>query len=244
MTVANVLVMLPVELALHAGVLLTDLPYLGKVLLLTLAATLLAVWVVEPSAARLLRRWLHAPALRARVRLRAADSLWRVRAELRDEPGALARLTDELSALGANILDLQVQRQPEGALDELVVATPAEVREEDLLDAVASAGGRAAVVRPTTASVLADAQTRALSHAVAVADRPEELPQEVAELLRASVVRSPPTGCSFTGRTLLKIPSVTSGALVLARPGEPFTIAESARAHRLAELAELTTLRR
>ncbi len=39
----------------------THLPYVAKVLVLTLTATVLVIWVAEPSAARMLRRWLHAP---------------------------------------------------------------------------------------------------------------------------------------------------------------------------------------
>ena len=39
--------------------------------------------------------------------------------------------------------------------------------------------------------------------------------------------------------TVLKIPSPWTGLFAFTRPNEPFTPAESARAHRLAELAEL-----
>ncbi len=38
---------------------------------------------------------------------------------------------------------------------------------------------------------------------------------------------------------ILKIPTAWHGPLVFSRPGEPFSPAESARAHRLAELAEI-----
>jgi hypothetical protein len=37
---------------------------------------------------------------------------------------------------------------------------------------------------------------------------------------------------------ILKVPSPWTGLFAFHRPGEPFTPAESARAHRLAELAE------
>jgi hypothetical protein len=39
--------------------------------------------------------------------------------------------------------------------------------------------------------------------------------------------------------TVLKIPTAWHGPITFYRPGEPFTPAESARAHRLAELAEI-----
>ena len=71
----------------------THLPYVAKVLVLTLTATVLVIWVAEPSAARILRGWLHAPALRHRRKLGAAPALWRARTVLRDEPGSLQGIT-------------------------------------------------------------------------------------------------------------------------------------------------------
>ena len=38
---------------------------------------------------------------------------------------------------------------------------------------------------------------------------------------------------------MLRIPTAWHGPITFVRPGEPFTPAESARAHRLAELAEI-----
>src|SRR3954465_13385364 len=99
LTLANVAVMLPIELLVHALVVQTHLPYLAKVLVLTLTATVLVIWVAEPSAARILRRWLHAPALRPRRRLGTAPALWRARTVLRDEPGSLKRITRSLALL-------------------------------------------------------------------------------------------------------------------------------------------------
>lgn len=71
--------MLPIELVVHAAVVSTDLPYLQKVLVLTVTATVLVIWVAEPSVRAALRDWLHTPALRHR-RLHTAESLWHVRA--------------------------------------------------------------------------------------------------------------------------------------------------------------------
>ena len=50
LTLANVAVMLPIELLVHAAVVGTHLPYVAKVLVLTLTATVLVIWVAEPSA--------------------------------------------------------------------------------------------------------------------------------------------------------------------------------------------------
>lgn len=247
LTLANVAAMLPIELAVHAIVVRSELSYVAKVLVLTLAATVLVIWVAEPSAMRLLRRWLHAPALKQRGRLSAAPALWRLRTVISDEPGALQAVTAELSRLGANILDLHVHPVPDGAVDELVVATTETVSSEDLLAAVSAGGGVDTRVWPTTALALADSQTKALSLSVRVAADPSELPLAVAELLRADIVTdrltAPHPGRSVPGDgTVMKIPSPWHGAFMFSRPGEPFTPAESARAHRLAELAEQAEL--
>jgi hypothetical protein len=248
LTVANVAVMLPIELLVHALVVQTHLPYLAKVLVLTLTATVLVIWVAEPSAARILRRWLHAPALRHRRRLGTAPALWRARTVLRDEPGSLKRVTRSLALLDTNILGIHVHPVRGGVMDEFVLSAPGEVSERQLLEALTDGGGRSAQVWPTTALAMADGQTRALSLAARIASTPEELPLAVAELLSARILdpgsesarHSQTNGATTTDAgTLLKIPTAWHGPITFFRPGEPFTPAESARAHRLAELAEI-----
>jgi hypothetical protein len=243
-TLASVAAILPIELLVHALVVDTGLPYLVKVLVLAITATVLVVWVVEPSAMKLLRRWLHAPALQRRRRLDASPALWRVRTTVRDQPGALERLTHGLACLDANILSIHVHPLPGGAMDEFVVETPDSVAEPELLHALESSGGRNSHAWPTTALALADGQTKALTLAVRVAGNPDELPLAVAELLGADMVPGAPGRLEVPHGTILKIPSAWNGPLYFARPEEPFTPAESARAHRLAELAELTELSR
>jgi len=248
LTLANVAVMLPIELLVHAAVVETHLPYLAKVLVLTLTATVLVIWVAEPSAARMLRRWLHAPALRHRSRLGAAPALWRARTVLRDRPGALQKLTQALAGLDTNILSIHVHHVPGGVLDEFVLAAPGEVGEAGLLRALREGGGREPQVWPTTALAMADGQTGALTLAARIAAHPAELPLAVAELLRARIVAQPgsdsrPPFQDPQDGTLLRIPTAWHGPISFVRPGEPFTPAESARAHRLAELAEILAYR-
>jgi hypothetical protein len=248
LTVANVAVMLPIELLVHALVVQTHLPYLAKVLVLTLTATVLVIWVAEPSAARILRRWLHAPALRHRRHLGAAPALWRARTVLRDEPGSLKRITKSLALLDTNILGIHVHPVRAGVMDEFVLSAPGEVSERQLLEALADGGGRSPQVWPTTALAMADGQTKALSLAARIAAAPGELPLAVAELLSARILdpgsesaRHALTNGTETNDagTILKIPTAWHGPITFFRPGEPFTPAESARAHRLAELAEI-----
>ncbi|RAX17515.1 amino acid-binding protein [Pseudarthrobacter sp. AG30] len=238
LTVANVAVMLPIELLVHALVVETHLPYVAKVLVLTLTATVLVIWVAEPSAARILRSWLHAPALRHRRQLAAAPSLWRARTLLADQPGSLQRMTRALARLDANILGLHVHPAPAGVLDEFVLAVPGEVGERELLAALHDGGGSRPHVWPTTSLAMADGQTKALSLAARIAAAPDELPLAVAELLHAQIVPPQDAGSPADDGTRLKIPTAWQGPITFSRPGEPFTPAESARAHRLAELAE------
>lgn len=255
LTLANIAVMLPIELLVHAAVVETHLPYVAKVLVLTFTATFLVIWVAEPSAARLLKKWLHAPALRHRSRLVEAPALWRARTVLRDQPGSLQKITRALARLDTNILSIHVHPVAGGVLDEFVLSAPGNLGETEILAALREAGGRHPHIWPTTALAMADGQTKALSLASRIAANPAELPLAVAELLRAHVVSTgdraganTPPGHAPTGRaasgtqtasTALKIPTAWHGPLIFSRPGEPFTPAESARAHRLAELAEI-----
>ncbi|WP_285249623.1 ACT domain-containing protein [Pseudarthrobacter sp. fls2-241-R2A-168] len=245
LTLANVAVMLPIELLVHALVVETHLPYVAKVLVLTLTATVLVIWVAEPSAARILRGWLHAPALRHRRKLGAAPALWRARTVLRDEPGSLQKLTRALARTGTNILSIHVHPVAGGVLDEFVLSAPGHLGERELLDALHDGGGTRSHVWPTTALAMADGQTKALSLAARIADAPDELPLAVAELLQARILTPADSVLEkHDAGTLLKIPTAWHGPITFVRPGEPFTPAESARAHRLAELAEILAHRR
>jgi hypothetical protein len=192
---------------------------------------------------RLLTRWSHAPAVQARERLHVAKSLWRIRVTLDDEPGSLEAITHELTALRATILDLKIHPLVEGARDDIVVAAAEPVREDDLLRAIERAGGVDVHLWRTTALVLIDGPTKALTLAARVAANPGELPLAVADMLDAQVV----TDLRLTqGRseretgdgTTLRISSPWTGQFVFSRTDEPFTPAESARANALAQIAE------
>lgn len=244
LTLAKLAAIFPVELALHALILWLHPPYLASVSLLALSTTALVIWVIEPSTMRLLRSWLHAPQQRARRHAHAglshAPSLWRIRVTLEDRAGELEHLTHGLAELDANILGLHIHPVAYGVRDELVVSTPDTVGPEDLLAVVTAAGGRDAHLWPTTALALVDGQTKALSLSAQVVADPAELSHAVAELLGARLVTDPKLldGRLPTDGTCLKIPSPWSGLYAFVRPGEPFTPAESARAHRLAQIAE------
>jgi hypothetical protein len=158
-----------------------------------------------------------------------------------------------LARLDTNILSIHVHPVAGGVLDEFVLSAPGELRDGELLRALRDGGGSEPQVWPTTALAMADGQTGALSLAARIAGNPEELPLAVAELLHARIEPVPDTappegdparegnaknGTARDG-TVLRIPTAWHGPITFSRPGEPFTPAESARAHRLAELAEI-----
>jgi hypothetical protein len=207
----------------------------------TLAAgsTAPAVRVVEPAAMRVLRSWLHAPARAGQDRLHATDALWRVRATVADRPGVLEQLAHGFADRELNVLGVHVHTLGDEVLDEFVVATPRDVDAGAIAHVVERAGGRDVQVRRTTATALADGQTRALTLAGRVHRSPAELPAALGELLgaRAADFRSGTDGAPALDDTTLEVRLPGGGAVLLHRPGEPFTPAERARAARLAELA-------
>ncbi|WP_258804130.1 amino acid-binding protein [Pseudarthrobacter sp. NS4] len=230
--------MLPIELAVHAAVMNTGMPYLHKVLVLTLTATVLVIWVAEPSVRRALRDWLHAPSLHRRRELHTVSALWRIRATTEDGPVAQWALRRALERAHVDVIDFQRHGHPGGVLVELVVAAPETLGQEDLLAAAGSGSGRNVLAWRTTALAVADGQTKALSLAVRVAGNPDELQLAVAELLGAEPVPHKDSRVPVAAN-ILKIPSPGGAPLFYRRQDAPFTQAESARAHRLAELAEL-----
>jgi hypothetical protein len=246
LALAKLAAVFPVELLLHALVIYYHLSFVLTVTLLTVSTTVLVIWVVEPSAMHLLTRWLHAPALHARKRIHGAESLWRVRVTRDDRSGSREAITPELAAVQATILDLQVHPAAEGAPDEMVVAAAEQVREEDLVCAIQRGGGVDVDLWQTTALALVDGQTKALTLAARVALTPEELPLAVAEMLGAQVVTDPRLIQGGSEReadgTTLQVPSPSTGLFVFSRPDEPFTPAESCRANRLAQIAEVALI--
>jgi hypothetical protein len=245
MTLVKLLAALPLELGLHALVLYCRPPYLLGVALLAFSSTALVIWVVEPAAMKMLRSWLHAPTRAAVDALHAAGSLWRVRTMVPDRPGALERLAHGFAEQDLNVLSVHVHALPDRVLDEFVLAAPQHVTGDVVTRTVVTSGGEKVQVWPTTAVALADGQARALHLAARVTADPGELPLALAELLGARTCPDPAPGIADrlaphpSDGTTLQVVSPGVGPVVLDRPGEPFTPAEAARAHRLAEVASV-----
>ncbi|XVS62937.1 GNAT family N-acetyltransferase [Actinosynnema sp. CA-299493] len=105
---------------------------------------------------------------------------WRLRVELDDSPGALARVTIRLAHQDCNVLALSVIPVPGGVLDELVVQAAPGLLPADLVDAVRAEGGRCVGITAADLRDLVDAPTAVLrAAALAVRD-----PNAVGEALR------------------------------------------------------------
>jgi RimJ/RimL family protein N-acetyltransferase len=155
---------------------------------------------------------------------------WRVRALLRDEPGALASVAGCCGEEGLNILELQVFPSEQGVVDDLIVHSPDGWTATDVEDLLRRAGARDPQALPCTPHELEDTATRYLRAAQTVLAHPRALPQELARLLGAS---TDPTSAD-TDELLLDdghAPPVHLFRRV------PFTATEHARAYTLRQLA-------
>lgn len=160
--------------------------------------------------------------------------LLRIRTEIEDRPGRLAVLTAALATTRANILNLSVQMDTEGVVDEFVVDVPAGTEPGDLVAALDAAGGTRTVVVPADSRELMDEPTRVLTLAARLRADPRALPEALAELLRAD------DACWVRGIAAQDRPAgsltVAAGhlrAIRLWRAGLPFTATEAARADAL-----------
>ncbi|UGQ09351.1 GNAT family N-acetyltransferase [Yinghuangia sp. ASG 101] len=168
-------------------------------------------------------------------------ALWRVRAQVDDDPGRLARLAAVLAAHDTNVLALNVQACAAGPVDEFFVHAPASVPASRLADGLIAAGGRDVVTRAADAHELVDSPTKALVLAARLRDHPDTLPQALVELLDADGAAWVDAKGSLTGvRTddtdVLYVPVPDGRAVRVGRAGMPFTMTEAARAAALARL--------
>ena len=189
---AQLAVILPLDFALNAVVGSIRVPFAVSVAVLTILGTLLSILIAEPTAMRLFRGWLHAPALHRRHHLHSVPALWRARATLEDQPGSLRRVADQLARLGVNVLAIEMHPMDDArVVDEFVLSAPGSVSGEHIVGSLVNAGATTPLVWPTTAVALQDGQTHALTLAARVVDDPSELPHALAELLRARVAVEP-----------------------------------------------------
>jgi GNAT superfamily N-acetyltransferase len=164
----------------------------------------------------------------------AAGPVWRLRVELTDRPGTLARLTASLAARDCNILALTVFPVPGGVIDDLVISTPDTLRPADLITLVRGVGGRCAGITRADPHDLIDGPASALRLATALVDRSTSYPEAVRTLLGADSVE--PTDAP-ADRDL-----VLDGGLRVRRGWATVTEVEVARATALADLVRAIDL--
>jgi GNAT superfamily N-acetyltransferase len=153
---------------------------------------------------------------------------WRMRVELSDSPGALARITVRLAAADCNVLALQVIPVPGGVLDEIVVRAGEGVLPADLVEAVRSEGGRCAGITGADMRDLVDGPTAALRAAKMMLADPDRTAEALRQVLAADSVTYGEAG---VGQAQL-------GDMVARRGWARFTDVELTRAQALLDLVE------
>lgn len=177
---------------------------------------------------------------------------WRLRVELDDSPGALARVTIRLADQDCNVLSLSVIPVPGGVLDELVVRAGPGLLPADLVAAVRAEGGRCVGITAADVRDLVDAPTAALRAAGQAMRDPGAVCDALRAVLAADSVSVLPDSASVPpdsaaddreiGTTVPHLSNTArlvtrNGVVVLARRGwSPFTQVELARGQALIDL--------
>ncbi|MFF5370459.1 GNAT family N-acetyltransferase [Streptomyces sp. NPDC013187] len=177
-----------------------------------------------------------------------ANTLWRMRTTVREEPGSLAALCSALAGRRVDILSLQTHPLAEGTVDEFLLRGPDGLPASAITTAVESAGGADTWIERADAHDLVDAPTRVLGLAARTALDSAELPLALRQLLGRCTIRSLPAPAG-EGRapeslavegalddTVLRLRAPEGGVIIVERPYLPFTPTEFARARALVEL--------
>jgi len=176
-----------------------------------------------------------------------APRTWRLRTELDDHPGTLARVTTRLADRDCNVLSLSVLPVPGGVVDELVVRIAPNLLPADVVELVRAEGGRNVSLAPADVRELVDTPTAALRAATrALSDGPVDaarVAEAVRTVLAADAVEvldradgdagQPERGA--TGHQVV-LATPTGPDLLVSRGWTPFTAVELARAAALTEL--------
>ncbi|WP_258053805.1 GNAT family N-acetyltransferase [Streptomyces sp. Ru72] len=178
-----------------------------------------------------------------------ANTLWRMRTTVKDEPGSLAALCTALARLRIDILSLQTHPLTHGTVDEFLLRAPADVEAGAVTRAVSQAGGDGTWIERADAHDLVDVPTRVLGLAARTALDAAELPLALRQLLGRCTIRSLPAVSPGSGRaqeeapvegaledTVMRLRAPEGGVITVERPYLPFTPTEFARARALVEL--------
>ncbi|SEQ49378.1 Acetyltransferase (GNAT) family protein [Lentzea xinjiangensis] len=153
---------------------------------------------------------------------------WRMRFELSDSPGALARVTVRLAAADCNVLALHVIPVPGGVLDEIVVRAGEGVLPADLVEAVRGEGAKSVGITGADLRDLVDEPTAALRAARTALTDPEKTADALRQVLAADAVTVGEAGAG----------QVQLGQWAARRGWAGFTQVELARARALLDVVD------
>jgi GNAT superfamily N-acetyltransferase len=156
---------------------------------------------------------------------------WRLRIQLDDRPGTLARVTTRLAARDCNVLGLSVLPVPGGVIDEIVVSAPAGTEPAYLINDIRAEGGRCVGISQADVRQMVDRTTSALRAASAALRDPASTAESVRVLLGAdSVTVVHPNDIEPDDSGHVAMLALSDEATLVARRGwAPFTEVELSR---------------
>ena len=163
---------------------------------------------------------------------------WRVRVDVPDAPGAVARLMRALGSVGLYTVAMQVVGAGDGARTiDIALTAPEGVSESAVLAAALSAG-RNGYITEGSPEDAEDLPTRMIDGATRLISDPAWGPRAAAELLEADSVEviDPNEGSDDSAR-VLRLQWTADDHVVLHRSWAPFARAEQARASALLRFA-------
>ncbi len=169
---------------------------------------------------------------------------WRVRIDVPDQPGAVARLARALAAFHVHTIGMQVVQTTDGMRTiDIALTAPPNVDPDELLGAVRAAGRNGFITEGSAQDAL-DLPTRVLDGATVLATYPGWAPQAAAQLVEADhfEVVDPNEGTDDRAN-VLRLQWTPDRHVVLQRSWAPFARAEQTRASALLRLsAAIATL--
>ncbi|HEX6886753.1 MAG TPA: GNAT family N-acetyltransferase [Candidatus Nanopelagicales bacterium] len=163
---------------------------------------------------------------------------WRVRVDVPDQPGAVARLVRALGAMQIYTVAMQVVDAKDSRRTvDVALTAPEQVSQEAILAAVSSTG-RHAYIAPGSPDDALDLPTRVLDGATALVTYPGWAPQAAAELIEADHVEViDATEGADDRANVLRLQWTPDRHVVLQRAWAPFARAEQTRASALLRLS-------
>ncbi|MEZ5117974.1 MAG: GNAT family N-acetyltransferase [Candidatus Nanopelagicales bacterium] len=164
---------------------------------------------------------------------------WRLRVQVPDAPGAMARLLRALAVLHGEALALSVSDAEDGWRWADVVLTAPTTVDHDAVQRVGLSAGRAAFAIEGTPEDSRDPTTRVLDVATELATNPGWAPAAVAGLVGADSweVTAAVSGADAS-QHVLRLQWTPERHIVLRRSGAPFTRTDRSRASALLRLVE------